>query len=91
MTMKLRLATKHDALTADEQADLDRQLSKMLARHDLRYEFHRNEVENIARLHATLSFYRALMDTRGIDYAAALPRRVRRNGIDYIQDVADEE
>jgi len=74
---QLRLPGPDDPLTACEQDQLfkilDRTLSKTLLP---------GELQNVQRMRATLRFYRQLLGDAGPD--VLLPRRVRRNGLDYL-------
>lgn len=83
----IRLPTRHDPLTVDEQADLDCQLGKMFDQNLPSYHMLASQLDNVGRLHATLQFYRNLIAEMGRDVAKvdeALPRRVIRNGIAYL-------
>lgn len=84
----LRVPTRHDPLTLAEIADLERQLRKMLDEKLPSYHLLRCQLDNVSRLHATIAFYHELFKgTRDlISLDAALPKRVVRNGIAYLED-----
>ena len=75
----LRLPGPDDPLRTCEQIDLEQQLAKGALSSLLP-----DERQNVQRLTATLKLYRRIMDERGIFPDGWLPKRVTRNGIDYI-------
>jgi hypothetical protein len=86
-----RLPGPNDPLTLREQDELEARLASLLG-HAARFPVRepttilRCEVENVARMMATLQFYRGILATHR-DLAtldAALPPRVTINGIAYL-------
>lgn len=83
---QLRLAGPHDPLTIREQEELDQRLGEVLRTTGASRNLLRCELENFARLAATLQFYRGILaghrELSTLD--AALPPRVKLNGINYL-------
>lgn len=78
---RLRLPGPYDPLTLREQEALILRLGCLRPGHVLIA----CEVENIRRMAATLRYYHAWLSSAAAA-DAALPKRVRSNGVDYLEE-----